>query len=274
VIKHAWCSRRHNRRIGIIQVDSLRDPAPLESRAERRRHPDHVVVASPAGAHDGAGVVVQEREQVALAPADHRAVERVAGPHLIRPGALEPAESPLLLLLADWGIQLEPLEQPLQGPVRRRPARHRLQDAPDLRGGPLRLLPLQRLRQGKNLGRGPRRRLPRAGHQRVEPAGLINPPPPVQRPPRHRHHLPARPVMSTAGQPPGPPAPLRRADPRPGELLHQRVPEQAPLPGPLQPRLLIRLIHSRHFRPPLAPAIAGSPRVTGRRRPRAGARSR
>jgi hypothetical protein len=42
-------------------------------------------------------------------------VESVPDPHLIRPGALEPAEGPLLLFrLRGRPAQLEPLEQPLQ----------------------------------------------------------------------------------------------------------------------------------------------------------------
>ena len=231
----------------VVQVGGLRDAAGLQGRAERRGHPDHVVVMRPAGAHHGPGVVVDEREKIRLLPADHRPVERVSRPHLVRPGALEPAEGPLLLLRPRGRpVQLQPLEQPLQGPVRRRPPGRDLQDPPDLRRRPPRLLPLQRLRQRQHLLRGPRRRLPRRRHQRVEPALLIPAPPPGQRRVRHRDPPPARPLVDTAGQLPGPPAPLRLAQPRLQELLHQRVPEQARLPGPLHPRFLIRLVRSRH----------------------------
>ena len=211
----------------------------------------------PPGAHDGAGVIVEEREQVRLRPADHRSVEGVAGPHLVRPGALEPAQGPVRYLSRGRGVQLEPLEQPLQGAVRRRPARGGAQDPADLRRGPLRLLPLQRLGQRQHLGRGPRRGLPRRRHQRVEPALLIGPPPPAQRLIRHRHRPPARPVVDTAGQRPGPPAPLGRRKPRLGELLHQRVPEQARRPGPLQPRLPVQLVRSCHDLSSLPARIRG-----------------
>ena len=157
----------------VVQVGGLRDAAGLQGRAERRGHPDHVVVVRPAGAHHGPGVVVEEREKVRLLPADHRAVESVPRPHLVRPGALEPSEGPLLLLRPRGRpVQLQPLEQPLQGPVRRRPPRRDLQDPPDLRRGPPRLLPLQRLRQRQHLLRGPRRGLPRA----TAPARRTRPP--------------------------------------------------------------------------------------------------
>ena len=59
------------------------------------------------------------------------------------------------------------------------------------------------------------------------------------------------------------------------KLLHQRVPEQARLPGPLQPRLLIRLVRGRHILSlSPRPAIAGPPRVTGGHRARAEGSSR
>src|SRR5271165_1183447 len=88
---------RHNRRIGIIQVAGPGNAAGLQGRAEPGGHPDHVVVVRPAGAHHRPRVVVDEREKIRLLPADHRPVERVARPHLVRPRALEPAEGPLLL---------------------------------------------------------------------------------------------------------------------------------------------------------------------------------
>ena len=232
----------------VVEVSRFRDAAGLQGRAERRGHPDHVVVVRPAGAHHGAKVVIDEREKVRLRPADHGAVERVPRPHFIRPGALEPSEGPLFFLRPRRRpVQLQPLEQPLQGPVRRRPPRRDLQDPPDLRGRAPGLLPFQRLRQRQHLLRGPRRRLPRAGHQRIEPPGLIQPPPPGQRRVRHRRPPPARPLVGTAGQLPGPPAPLRLAQSRLQELLHQRVPEQARLPGPLHPLPLIRFVRSHHI---------------------------
>ncbi len=157
-------------------------------------------------------------------------------------------ERPLLLLRPRGRpVQLEPFEQPLQGPVRRRPPGRDLQDPPHLRRGPPRLLPLQGLRQRQHFLRGPGRGLARGRHQCVEPALLVTAPPAGQRRVRRRDPPPARPLVDTRGHLPGAPAPLRQAKPRLQELLHQRVPEQARLPGPLQPRILIRLVRGRHI---------------------------
>ena len=249
---------RIDERAAVVQVDGLRDAAPLQGGAERRRHPDHVVVIGPPGAHHGAGVVVEEREKVGLAPGDDRAVEGVAGPHLVRPGALEPAEGPLLLLLPRRDVQLQPLEQPLQGPVRRRPARRQLQDPPDLGGGPPRLLPLQRLRQRQHLRRGPRRRLPRrtAPARRTrrphKPAatGPASPatPAPAARPARHGH---GRPAPWPAG-----PAPPRSCPPRRAPAPASTGTGPSPGPAPASPSCPPRPESSRSV-PSLAPAIAG-----------------
>jgi hypothetical protein len=46
---------RVDERAAIVEVGGLRDAAGLQGRAERRGHPDHVVVVRPAGAHHGAG---------------------------------------------------------------------------------------------------------------------------------------------------------------------------------------------------------------------------
>ena len=113
--------------------------------------------------------------------ADCRAVQRVAGPQLVRPGRLEPAEHLLLPRPGGRAVQLEPLEQPLQRPVRRRPAGLRCQDPPHLRRGPLRVLPLQRRRQYQQVTRRAGRGLPGRGNQRPEPAGQVIPLPAVDR---------------------------------------------------------------------------------------------
>ena len=49
---------RVDKRAAVVQVDGLRDAAPLEGGTERRRHPDYVVVIGPPGAHHRAGVIV------------------------------------------------------------------------------------------------------------------------------------------------------------------------------------------------------------------------
>ena len=145
-----------------------------------------------------------------LLPADHRPVERVSGPHLVRPGALEPAQGPLLLLRPRGRpVQLQPLEQPLQRPVRRRPPGRDLQDPPDLRRGPPGFSRFS-ASASASTSAGSAARLPRRRHQRVEPALLVPPAPPGQRRVRHRDPPAARPLVDTARQLPGPPAPLRR----------------------------------------------------------------
>jgi len=47
---------------------------------------------APAIPDEGAGMVVDEREQIGLAPADDRAVQGVTGPQVVRRGRLEAPE--------------------------------------------------------------------------------------------------------------------------------------------------------------------------------------
>ena len=135
-----------------------------------------------------------------LAPADHRRRAACPRPHLVRPGALEPAERPLRLLRPRAAGS---------APAGRTAAAASASDGahPDatcrirwtcaaVRAG---LLPLQRLRQRQHLLRGPRRGLARRRHQRVEPALLYRRCHRVQRRVRHRHPPPARPLVDTAG---------------------------------------------------------------------------
>jgi hypothetical protein len=135
---------RINERGSVIDVDRFRDPADGQRRAQRGRQPHHVLVERPPGAHHRPGMIIDEAEQVCLAAGDLRAVQRVAGPQLIGPGGLEPAEDLLLPGIIRRLVQLQPGEQPLQCPVRRRPPRGGAQDPLHLRGGPLRILSLQR----------------------------------------------------------------------------------------------------------------------------------
>ena len=161
----------------------------------------------PPGAHHGAGVIVEESEQVALAARDDRAVERVAGPHLVRPACTRTGRRPAALPPPAAGafssrrsnsrcrVRSDGAQPAVSCRIRRTWAAVRL-----------RLLPLQRLRQRQHLLRGPRLALPRRRHERVEPAGLISPPPPVQRPRDTRTGCPpgpswARPASSLARRP-------------------------------------------------------------------------
>jgi hypothetical protein len=175
-------------------------------------------------------MVIQEREQVRLAPGDMRAVQRIAGPQLVRPGRLEPAEG-LRRAPVRAGGQLQPLEMPLQRAHRRRPAAAGPQDPHHLRGGAGGLLPFQpggQLQHGRVGARGD---LPGRRDQRGEPAGPPGPDPAVDRLPRHGHRVAERPRMRLGGQLADQPAPLPGGQRRVGGLPDQLVPEQRHLLG-------------------------------------------
>ena len=69
-IKQACCSRRHNRRIGIIDVDVLGDAAGGQCRAQRGGQPDGVLGEPEPGGHHRPRVIVQESEQVGFPAGD------------------------------------------------------------------------------------------------------------------------------------------------------------------------------------------------------------
>ena len=165
----------HERR-PVVHVDRFGDAAAGQRRAQRGGEPDGVLAEAEPGGHHGPGAVIEEREKIGLAAGDHRAVQRVAGPDLIAPAGLEPAE--YLRVTLDLPVQLKPGEMALQGPVRGRPAGLGAQDAGHLHSGSLRVLPLQRHRQREHLSRCPRGH-PRGGrHQGLEPARPPCPGPP------------------------------------------------------------------------------------------------
>jgi hypothetical protein len=95
-----------------------RNAAGGQRRAQRGGQPDRVLEIAPAGRHHRPRVVVDEAEQERLPARDHRAVQRIPSPHLIRSRALEPAED-LRRPPVRPGPQLQPLEVPLQRPHRR-----------------------------------------------------------------------------------------------------------------------------------------------------------
>ena len=194
-----------------------------------------------------------KQKKVGFPAADSRAVQRVAGPQLVRPRRLEPAEHLLLPFAGGQPAQLQAGEQPLQRPVRRHPpGRPGLgrQDPGDLGGGPLRVLPLQRRRQHQQVSRRPGRGLPRRRDQRLEPAAQVGPLPPVDALIRHPHLAPVRPGVGGGGKLAHPPAPLRGCQVRAGHLLDQRIPEQRDRPRPLQPPPLVRFFCCCHCCPP------------------------
>ena len=246
----------------VVDVYRFGDAPGGQCRAQRGGQPDHVFVERPPGPHHRAAVVVDECEEVGLAASNSRAMQGVPGPQLVGAGCLEPAER--LALPAGPSGQLQPDEQPLQRPVRRRPSRRGPQDPLHLRGGAGGVLPLQSGRQLQHLGRGAGAGLARGRDQRLEPAGQVSPLPPADALIRHPHQLPARPRMLHRGHQPVTPAPLGARQARPCQLLHQRVPEQRDLPRPLQPSPLIGLVLSCQCSGPssaISPARAGAPRL-------------
>jgi hypothetical protein len=84
----------------------------LEGLAER----DGVLRIAPAGRHDGAGMVVQERDQDRFAASDVRAVQGIADPADVRVFGLEPAEHGQWRAVGTGPGQAGGGEVPLQGP--------------------------------------------------------------------------------------------------------------------------------------------------------------
>ena len=237
---------RIHERAAVVHIGVFRDAADSQGRAQRGGQPDDIFVEGPPGAHHRPGMVVDEAEQVRFPASDHGPVQCVTGPQLIGPAGLEPAEHLLLPVTVSGGaVQLEPPEQPLQGPVGRRPAAAGTQNPLDLRGGALRVLALQRRGQVQHLSRGPRGDLPRRRHQRLEPAVQVGPLPPVDALIRHPDRLTGRPGVRSGGKPADPAAALRGRQVRADHLLDQRVPEQRDRPRLLQPPPVVLFI-TRH----------------------------
>jgi hypothetical protein len=103
-------------RAAVVQIQGVGDPAGSEAVAQRAFQPHGVLAAGPPIPGQQAAVVIDEREQDRLAPADGGAVQRVAGPALVRRVGLEPAER-LRRQPARPRRQLQAHEVPLQGPL-------------------------------------------------------------------------------------------------------------------------------------------------------------
>ena len=162
---------RVNERRAVIDVAVGRHAAAGEGWFQRSGQPHGVLGEAEPVADRESGVIVEEREQVGLAAADARPVQRVADPPLVRCVGFEPAEDHRA---ADGGAhQLAVVEQPQQRGFRGRVARGCAQDPGDLRGGALRVLPLERDRQLQHPGVDPGTGLADRGHQRVEAAGPV-----------------------------------------------------------------------------------------------------
>jgi hypothetical protein len=217
-------------RRAVIDEDPGRDGAGGQRGPQRPRQRDDALRPAPAPGHDGAAVVVDEAEQVAFAALDHRAVQRVAGPQVVRARRLE---GPERRGGAAGAGQLEPAEVTLQRLGRRGPAARGDQDPADLLGGAGRHLRLQRRCLLQDLRVGPRGDLAGRRGQRGQPAGPVGAQPPLRRRTRHPPRVPEAvrgrlgddPAHHRAALPPG--------QGRAGCLLDRQVPPDALLPGAL-----------------------------------------
>jgi hypothetical protein len=223
----------------VVHVDVVRDAACGQRGPQGRREPDGVFGQPPPVPGHRPGMIVEEGEQVGFPPADTGPVQGVPDPDLIGPVSLEPAGCLRRLTASGEAGQPGPGEHPLQGPLARSPAQLGQQDPADLGGGPPGVLLLQRRGQLHHLGRQPRGRLAGRGHQRVEPAPAPVQDPPVQRPAGKPHRPAGQISVLPLSQGPDHPPALPRRQRRVSGLPDEHVTEQADLPGPLQPGLLI-----------------------------------
>jgi hypothetical protein len=223
----------HERR-SVVDVDRGRDAAAGDAGAQRGLKPHRVLASGPPVTGEQPAVVVEECEQDRLAAVHGRAMQRVAGPPLVRGLGLEPAER-LRRLAAGAGGEFETHEIALQRPLVGRPTGVRAQDRRDLRRGPLGDFLLQRHRQIQHVGRGARHGLARGRDQGVEPAAAPVSDPAVDRGPRDPHRLPERACVLPLREGTHDPAPLLRAQPTVGGFPDQGVPEQPDRAGPFGP---------------------------------------
>src|SRR5712691_1461507 len=177
-------------------------------------------------------MIVDEGEQEGLATRDHGAVERIAGPPVVRRGGLEPAERPWWQPVRA-GVQLQPGEVPLQGALARGGPGRGQQDRADLCRSAGRDLPLQRGRQLQHRRGGAWFGAAGRGQQRVEPASTPQQDPTVQRDPRDTDPPSERAGVLTLGEVPDQPTALPARQGRIGSLTDQGVTEQPNLPGPV-----------------------------------------
>ncbi len=217
------------------------------SPAQRGLQPHGVLAASPPIAGQQPGVVVDEREQVRLAAAHGRAVQRVAGPAGVRRRRPRTGRTPRWL--SRPGGSSTPAGR--SGAARcARPA-----PSPSGRAGSPR--PAPRCARGTSLFnatassstsagvRGPTRA--RFGDQGVEPAAAPVPDPPVDRDPGDPHRLPERALVLPLGERAHQPAPLLRRQLPVGGLADQRIPEQADRAGPFGPNPFFVMAERHHL---------------------------
>ena len=237
--EHGQCPQQlggHHRR-AVVEVDDLGYPTAGQARTQGRLEPDGVLAVAPPVADQGPAVVVDEREQERLTAGDHRAVEGVTGPPIVRGGGLEPPER-LGRRPVGAGVELRTGEVPLQRPRRRhRAARTGMgpEDRGDLRRGPGRDLALERRRQLQHRSGRDRFTGTHRGQQRLEPPTPPRQDPPVQGDPRDLDPLPGRAGVLASGEVADQPAPGPGRQLRVGGLPDQGVPEQGDVPRPIGP---------------------------------------
>ncbi len=182
----------------------------------------------PAIADQHSAVVVDEREQVGSAAADGRAVQRVAGPQVVRAFGLEPPERPGRCPVGS-GVEPQPGEQALHRAPGGAIALGGADDLGHLRGRAFRDLALEAFGHLELGERGDRLAVAGVGGQRLEATETIGADPTVDGVAGHPHPAPARPGVITPGQITHQLAPLRSAERRVGGVADQRVAEQGDL---------------------------------------------
>ncbi len=107
-----------DKRGAVVDMDGLWDAAGGQAPTQRGGEPHDVLEQAPPGAHHGAGVVVEEAEQVGLPAGDLGAMEGIANPANVGGFGFEPAER-LGWLPVRAGAQFEAVEMAQQGAFRR-----------------------------------------------------------------------------------------------------------------------------------------------------------
>ena len=183
-------------------------------------------------------MVVEEREQIRFAATDPRAVQRIPGPAVVGVFGFEPPEH-RRGVPGGRADQLQAMKEPQQRRFRRRPPRAGPQNALHLRGGPRRVLPLERGRQLQRRGIGTRRARPRRGNQLGEPAGPVAADPPIQGVARIPHRSPERIDVLTGGDLADQPATGLRRQPGIQCRADQLIPEQPDRVASFTPFLIL-----------------------------------
>ena len=217
--------RGRHERAAVVDVDRARDPAGAEAVTQRRLQADGVLGVAPPVAGDGAGVVIDEREQVGLLSPDPRAVQRVTSPTVIRRGRLEPAER-LRRAAVGPGVQPQPGEQALDGPLRRRPPLSGGDHRGHLRRGASRRLVPELHCQVQHRRRRLWLRASSCRHERVEAAGPPAPDPAVEGVAADAHAFTVRPGVVAGGKRAHQRAALGLGQRQVGRFADQRVAEQ------------------------------------------------